>query len=246
MTVKRYPESAERAALGVAIGTDVQAWDTDLDTYAGITPGALGQAILPMTTLTSHGLLLGAGASAPTALAPVATGQVVASQGVSADPAFTATPTVTSVTLNGGTNQTAFAGYREGTFTPTVSDASAHNATLGTAIGRYTRIGRLVTFEIRAAVSSKGSMVGTDLLQIGGLPYASDTTTAFRQAATIIANSLTTAVVWVEAFFLPNATALTVAYRTAAAASSTSMLVSDISTSTDFYVAGSYVTLAAF
>lgn len=62
--------SEVRTLLALVIGTNVQAWDADLDTYAGITPGALGQAILPMTTLTNKGLILGRGAAAPAALAP--------------------------------------------------------------------------------------------------------------------------------------------------------------------------------
>ena len=35
-----------RTALGLAIGSDIQAWDTDLDTYAGITPSANIQTFL--------------------------------------------------------------------------------------------------------------------------------------------------------------------------------------------------------
>lgn len=38
--------TTSRANLGVAIGTDVQAWDADLDTYAGITPSANVQSLL--------------------------------------------------------------------------------------------------------------------------------------------------------------------------------------------------------
>jgi len=39
-------DSGWRTALGLVIGTDVQAWDADLDTYAGITPSSNVQSLL--------------------------------------------------------------------------------------------------------------------------------------------------------------------------------------------------------
>lgn len=42
--------SAARTALGVAIGTDVQAFDADLSTWAGVTPHANSQTALPIAT----------------------------------------------------------------------------------------------------------------------------------------------------------------------------------------------------
>ena len=40
VTLSLADHATARAALGLAIGTDVVAWDTDLDTYAGISPSA--------------------------------------------------------------------------------------------------------------------------------------------------------------------------------------------------------------
>ena len=56
-----------------------------------------------------------------------------------------------------------FEDYEEGTFTPT------SNATLSTAEGSYTKIGRQVTVHIRVTFSSQSS--GTQV-NIGGLPYS--------------------------------------------------------------------------
>lgn len=65
----------------------------------GIAGGGTGQ-----TTLTSHGMLIGAGTSAITQLAAPATGTVLEGQGTSADPAFTAAPTSTTHGLNTGSS----------------------------------------------------------------------------------------------------------------------------------------------
>ena len=56
-----------------------------------------------------------------------------------------------------------FEDYEEGTFTPT------SNATLSTAEGSYTKIGRQVTVHIRVTFSSQSS---STQVNIGGLPYS--------------------------------------------------------------------------
>ena len=60
--------------------------------------------------------------------------------------------------------------YEEGTFTPTFYYASG---TSGVAYsvqeGRYTKVGRLVSFQLRVALTSKGS--GNNNVRIGGLPF---------------------------------------------------------------------------
>lgn len=59
--------------------------------------GGTGQS-----TLTNHGVLVGAGTSGITQLAAASTNTVLTGQGASADPSFSATPTLTSLTLSGG------------------------------------------------------------------------------------------------------------------------------------------------
>lgn len=66
----------------------------------GVASGGTGLA-----TQTIHALYVGNGTSAPTALAVGATGTVLAGS-TGADPAFTATPTVTSLTLSGASGNT--------------------------------------------------------------------------------------------------------------------------------------------
>jgi hypothetical protein len=84
---------------------------------------------------------------------------VIATSGKGID--FSATPgTGTSELLND---------YEEGTFSPTViGTTSAGTATYSYALGRYTKIGRLVEIEI--AMGWTGGS-GTGDLKIGGLPF---------------------------------------------------------------------------
>ena len=50
VTLSLADHATARTALGLAIGTDVQDWDTDLDTYAGISPSANVQTLLSNAT----------------------------------------------------------------------------------------------------------------------------------------------------------------------------------------------------
>ena len=90
-------------------------------------------------------------------MAAVATGQVLASGGVGVAPAYTATPTVTSITFGSGS---AFSTYAEGTWVPTLDGTISGVTTYSIQTGYYTRIGNLVwcTF---VAVGSAATGTGT-------------------------------------------------------------------------------------
>ena len=64
--------------------------------------------------------------------------------------------------------------YEEGTFTPTLYYVSG---TSGVAYsiqqGRYTKVGRNVSFQMRIQLSNKGS--GTNNIRLGGLPFTPST-----------------------------------------------------------------------
>jgi len=59
--------------------------------------------------------------------------------------------------------------YEEGTWTPVLSDGTS-NATASTAVGTYTKIGRMVHVKGTLIISSLGSISGS-LLLITGLPF---------------------------------------------------------------------------
>ena len=71
----------------------------------------------------------------------------------------------------------------EGTWTPTFKDLGGNLATLSTANGRYTKIGRQVILNFHVIVSSKGSMTG-NYLHMGNLPF-SHPTDAYNGSGTI-------------------------------------------------------------
>ena len=76
--------------------------------------------------------------------------------------------------------------YEEGTFTPTITDATAY----ATQLGYYTKVGRLVTFAIR--VQPTAGTGSASALEIGGLPFTSASISAgpyggaFRSYGTLV------------------------------------------------------------
>jgi hypothetical protein len=101
---------------------------------------------------------------------------------------------------NASSNANTLDDYEEGTFTPTISGTtSAGTASYVAQIGTYTKVGRLVFFEIYVNWSSG---TGTGFLKIDNLPFTSGNTSGypavsigwFNQVA-LSANSVATAFV---------------------------------------------------
>lgn len=117
------------------------------------------------TTATTGDLFYASATDTPGKLADVATGQVLTSGGVGAAPAWSASPTLTGLTLSGlgatgvvSTNgskalqtQTSASSY-----TPTIGDGT-NNFTTSVALGNYYQIGPMYIFTIQLTWTSKGS-----------------------------------------------------------------------------------------
>jgi hypothetical protein len=72
--------------------------------------------------------------------------------------------------------------YEEGTWTPTAGDASSggNQATTATAVGRYTKVGRLVTVHFELTDINTTGLTAGNSLYIRGLPFtASSATTQY-------------------------------------------------------------------
>ena len=172
--------TAHGVLIGEGTGNIVAVADTaasgiPLISQSGTDP-AFGTALVggggtAVSSWTDTNSLLATGTSSTGAvqdIASVATGQVLASAGTSTLPVYTATPSVTSITLSGGT---AMSAYVEGSFTPVLAFGGASTGiTYSTQTGTYTQIGNIVFFSIIIALTSKGSATGN--ATVSGWPVA--------------------------------------------------------------------------
>ncbi len=153
-----------------------------------------------LAATTAFQLLVSTAASTIGGLTAGTTGQVLT--GVTgAVPAFSATPSVTSITLSGGN---ALSAYVESTsWTPTiVGGTTAGTTTYTTQHGSYVRIGNLVWVSLFVACSAA---TGTGDVRIGNLPF------------TINASCFPSAAMYIDASGLTWPTARTNAAATGAA-----------------------------
>lgn len=100
-------------------------------------------------------------------IASVATGQVLVSAGTSTLPTWSATPSISTITIGGGN---ALDSYVFGTFTPTLFGATTAGVTTYTdQVGTYCKIGAMVTVCVHVGISAA---TGTGGMLIGGIPYS--------------------------------------------------------------------------
>ncbi len=94
-----------------------------------------------------------------------------------------------SATSNGSgtTSSELLNDYEEGTFTPTYTGVNLTVVSYGNQFGWYTKVGRLVTVTI-CLMTEDITVVGSENLKIGGLPFTSNST-AQASNALIIADS---------------------------------------------------------
>lgn len=225
--------SGARTALGVAVGSDVQAYDPDLAAIAGVTSAAdkvpyfTGSGTASVATFTSAGraivddadasaqrTTLGLGTfatqSAPTGstqclhadTAGVVTGTgsdcgaggggasiTVKEEGSNLTTALTSIDLVgaaiTGTNTGGAVTITSTApAMTTGTFTPGVAfGGGATGITYTTQVGRYTRMGNIVTATLYIKLSNKGSSTGN--ITLTGLPFTTKNTTNYEQTASI-------------------------------------------------------------
>lgn len=160
---------APSATSGVAVISQGAAADPTFGTVV-VAGGGTG-----VTSFTDTNALLCSGTTTTGALqdvASVATGQVLTSAGTSTLPAWSATPSVTSITLGGGS---ALNAYQSGTWTPTmVGQSTAGTTTYTVQSGIYVKIGLivLVNFNVKGTLGS--TYAGNFLM--GGLPFAQNGT----------------------------------------------------------------------
>lgn len=175
-------EVAARSALGLAIGTNVQAQDADLQALAD-------NAATGMLART------GAGAVASRTITGTA-GKVTVTQGngVAGNPTITlpdalalVTPTVSGLLdLTGGqakfpatqlpsADPNTLDDYEEGTFTPTITFSTPGdlNVVYSVQSGLYTKVGRSFNFQISVTTTTFTYTTASGTLRVAGMPFAS-------------------------------------------------------------------------
>jgi len=82
--------------------------------------------------------------------------------------------------------------YEEGTFTPTVEDASSGGnvANHSTNSGTYTKVGRLVTVQFGVAIADTDGMTSGNGVYIHGLPFAQGGGTVINNCAPILLDAI--------------------------------------------------------
>ena len=84
--------------------------------------------------------------------------------------------------------------YEEGTFTPTINDDSDNDSesqAYSVQVGRYTRIGNRVFYNLEVRLSSMGSLTTSQGAKVAGLPFTcANVSNALHSAVCMRANSL--------------------------------------------------------
>jgi hypothetical protein len=99
-------------------------------------------------------------------------------------------------------------------------------------VGRYVKIGKLVTVQCRVTLSTLGTI--TTNVQIQGLPFTAENTTNQVGTGIVRWTSLTTAVVYLGGTVEPNSTAITIVAAAAASTSLSALAQADLSATTSF------------
>lgn len=142
------------------------------------TDGTVANTLKTEVQATNHALKVGRGTNIAMADLTVGVDHSLLMGNTAADPGFTTTgtPYVAGISFDSGAN-TLSTYIQQGTFTPGITfGGAAVGITYVDRIGRYTRIGNLVFYQIILTLSSKGSSTGSAIMT--GFPVTSAGATA--------------------------------------------------------------------
>lgn len=135
--------------------------------------------------------------------------------------------------------------YEEGTFTPEIADNNLNGSGEGQVynyrVGRYVRIGRIVTFELAVSISSLGTLTTSQQTNIVGLPVTSANISNMDAACTVggCGSMAITAGYAVTARIVENASYI-VALLFDSGTGTSNLLLSELSAGGSIRVSGTY------
>ncbi len=147
--------------------------------YKRISPQPVIEGATGQVTLTNHGVLVGATTTGITQLAVGATNSVL--QGTTAtDPAFTTTPTVTSLRIGSGSTLSTFTDWT--LYTPTLLGATTSGTTTYTSqVGYWMQVGNIVVVQFKIVITAA---TGTGTIVIS-LPVTSKNVTSLQNICAV-------------------------------------------------------------
>jgi hypothetical protein len=124
--------------------------------------------------------------------------------------------------------------YEEGTFTPVIGGATSESGqAYSIQVGRYVKVGKLVTCYGRVQLSTLGTITGDVVLKT--LPFTSQNTANLYGTLTIgFFTSMTTSYTWLGGFVEPNVTYAKLNGLTAAAVSTSVLAQANLSNTSGF------------
>jgi len=194
-------------------------------------------------TGTSGQMYVSGGASAlGTWTTPTGTGVPVNSTSPTLVTPTLGAATATSITFGGSVLST----YVTGTWTPALAGSSANptSVTYSFQVGEYTRIGNVVYYYGRLILTALTIGAASGQLQITGLPVASVNTTALDSVGSALVQNCTidASTLFIVGRVAHGQTYLNILENANSSAASTTMAITNISSTTDITVSGFYFT----
>lgn len=135
---------------------------------------ALPAATLPLAGIEVLPIVQG-GTTDQVSVANLTAGRTQTSNGIVQGTAGTGY-NFTANTFAAGMTSRLLNAYEEGTFTPTITAGSGTITTVGTVVGRYTRVGRTVTVNLSIAITTNGT--GASSIIASTVPISASTALA--------------------------------------------------------------------